>query len=345
MAAESCVHYLTKYAEFPVSCSKHVSQVHQLARVTVRSLKLYKYRHVNLIYHIGDNCQLISIGTTFSWRRLMPSQSTQHSNHLDTNAHRYERPSAVSHLATMVLFMIPIPTKVVDGATDKATSLYKSYKKQPPATDLGETPEDEGPSSPPPPPPRGKSNTWNEKSPVAARAPPAAQAPAGAHVTHPTLPARQSSATYPAAPPAASTATDAFSAQLITHILNSLTLLESMGGIAPQTAKVVRLQLPIPGKASSSSPAANTSPSSAAYTAAAARPPPYQPTKPQARATALWDYGQGGDADDLVFTAGDTIIIDEEVNGEWMKGRTIPRGKSVPLSKCGLFPANYVERT
>lgn len=55
------------------------------------------------------------------------------------------------------------------------------------------------------------------------------------------------------------------------------------------------------------------------------------------RARALWDY-QGGEADDLQFRAGDTIIIDEEVNDQWFRGRV----EGAP--KTGLFPANYVEK-
>lgn len=78
---------------------------------------------------------------------------------------------------------------------------------------------------------------------------------------------------------------------------------------------------------------------------AASRAPPPKPTALN-RATALWDYGQGasGDDDDLTLAAGDTIIIDEEINDEWMRGRTIPQGRSMPLAKQGLFPSNYVER-
>lgn len=55
------------------------------------------------------------------------------------------------------------------------------------------------------------------------------------------------------------------------------------------------------------------------------------------RARALWDY-QGGEADDLQFRSGDTIIIDEEVNDQWFRGRV----EGAP--KTGLFPATYVEK-
>lgn len=55
------------------------------------------------------------------------------------------------------------------------------------------------------------------------------------------------------------------------------------------------------------------------------------------RARALWDY-QGGEADDLQFRSGDTIIIDEEVNDQWFRGRV------EGAAKTGLFPANYVEK-
>jgi len=65
-------------------------------------------------------------------------------------------------------------------------------------------------------------------------------------------------------------------------------------------------------------------------------------TDTQPRARALWDYS-GTEADDLQFRQGDIIIIDEEVNEQWSRGRIVPPG-GAPSGKAGLFPSNYVER-
>ncbi|WRT66527.1 uncharacterized protein IL334_003486 [Kwoniella shivajii] len=61
------------------------------------------------------------------------------------------------------------------------------------------------------------------------------------------------------------------------------------------------------------------------------------------RAKALWDFS-GAEADDLQFRSGDTIIVDEEVNDQWYRGRVQPNGHSVPLPRSGLFPSNYIEK-
>jgi hypothetical protein len=50
------------------------------------------------------------------------------------------------------------------------------------------------------------------------------------------------------------------------------------------------------------------------------------------------------EADDLRFRAGDVIIVDEEVNPQWSRGRVIPSGQAMPLEKGGLFPSNYIEK-
>ncbi|KAL7421915.1 hypothetical protein Q5752_003687 [Cryptotrichosporon argae] len=72
--------------------------------------------------------------------------------------------------------------------------------------------------------------------------------------------------------------------------------------------------------------------------------PPLPPrSKPEVRARALWDY-HGTEADDLAFRQGDSIIIDEEVNEQWSRGRVVPQGQVYPLDRAGLFPANYVEK-
>jgi hypothetical protein len=55
------------------------------------------------------------------------------------------------------------------------------------------------------------------------------------------------------------------------------------------------------------------------------------------RARALWDYS-GTEADDLQFNQGQTIIIDDEVNDQWCRGRVEGEGRT------GLFPSNYVEK-
>ncbi|KAK8870109.1 hypothetical protein IAR55_000679 [Kwoniella newhampshirensis] len=64
---------------------------------------------------------------------------------------------------------------------------------------------------------------------------------------------------------------------------------------------------------------------------------------PEVRAKALWDFS-GTQPDDLQFRGGDVVIIDEEVNDQWYRGRVIPNGHNGPLPRSGLFPANYVEK-
>jgi hypothetical protein len=137
---------------------------------------------------------------------------------------------------------------------------------------------------------------------------------------------------------------DTFGPQLLAHVLDSISLLESLGQISPEAAQSAVSAL------NGSGPSAASAGIGSGYAvppppSAASRAPPPKPTALN-RATALWDYGQGasGDDDDLTLAAGDTIIIDEEINDEWMRGRTIPQGRSMPLAKQGLFPSNYVER-
>ncbi|KAI5830639.1 SH3-domain-containing protein, partial [Schizophyllum commune Tattone D] len=67
-------------------------------------------------------------------------------------------------------------------------------------------------------------------------------------------------------------------------------------------------------------------------------PPPAAPPAPKTQqARALWGYNEDGkDANDLTFSAGETIDIVEETNADWWTGRA--RGKQ------GLFPSNYVEK-
>ncbi|ORX35749.1 SH3 domain-containing protein [Kockovaella imperatae] len=75
-------------------------------------------------------------------------------------------------------------------------------------------------------------------------------------------------------------------------------------------------------------------------------PPPALPPRGRAtesRARALWDYN-GTAHDDLTFRSGDTVIIDEEVNEQWYRGRVIPQGQQYPLERSGLFPSNYIEK-
>ncbi|KAK1924104.1 SH3 domain-containing protein [Papiliotrema laurentii] len=77
-------------------------------------------------------------------------------------------------------------------------------------------------------------------------------------------------------------------------------------------------------------------------------PAPAPPSLPprarsEQRAKALWDYS-GAEPDDLAFRQGDTLIIDEEVNEQWYRGRVIPQGQQYPLDRGGLFPSNYIEK-
>lgn len=230
----------------------------------------------------------------------------------------------------MVGFIVPIPGKLVDGVYDRSSQFVNSYKKQPVATDLGA-------------PPGGGhgGHSVGEKAPAPAR---------GTYEP----PSRHS--TQLAAQPRGSA--HEFGPQLLDHVLSSLALLQSLGQITPEAAKraaaalgsdydpapVVPREMPrAPNTPHAPPPVrrqASSGPAPAAPAAAAALP-----TQPEEkRATALWDYGHGGDEDDLVFAAGDTVIIDEEENDAWCRGRTVPKGHSAPLPKKGLFPANYVRR-
>lgn len=59
-----------------------------------------------------------------------------------------------------------------------------------------------------------------------------------------------------------------------------------------------------------------------------------QSATPQPQAKALYDFP--GDADgDLPFSAGDTILLLEKIDSEWLRGKV--RGTE------GIFPAAYVE--
>ncbi|WWD15598.1 hypothetical protein CI109_100020 [Kwoniella shandongensis] len=68
-----------------------------------------------------------------------------------------------------------------------------------------------------------------------------------------------------------------------------------------------------------------------------------RPGPQEIRAKALWDFN-GTQPDDLQFRGGDMVIIDEEVNDQWYRGRVIPNGHNGPLPRSGLFPSNYVEK-
>lgn len=216
----------------------------------------------------------------------------------------------------MVGFIIPIPGKVVDGVYDKGSQFVNSYKKQPVATDLS-----------------ARQGSMDEKAPLA---PPTRMG----STSQP--PAYTPSSRQPAQQPRGRS--EDFGPQLLDHVLSSLALLQSLGQITPEAAKRAAAAL------GSDYDTHAVTPRAPAPAAAAVAPPPVRrqnsvPAAPtEKRATALWDYGQNGDADDLVFSAGDTIIIDEEENENWYRGRTIPKGRSVPLPKKGLFPANYVQR-
>ncbi|OCF41898.1 hypothetical protein I317_04308 [Kwoniella heveanensis CBS 569] len=70
-------------------------------------------------------------------------------------------------------------------------------------------------------------------------------------------------------------------------------------------------------------------------------PPRNRPA--EVRAKALWDFN-GTEGDDLQFRSGDIIVIDEEVNEQWYRGRVIPQGHNAPLPRSGLFPSNYIEK-
>jgi hypothetical protein len=133
---------------------------------------------------------------------------------------------------------------------------------------------------------------------------------------------------------------ETFGPQLLTHVLDSISLLESIGQISPEAARSAVAAL----DGSDTGYAVPTAAPVRAPPRAQPAAPPAPPAPAEIRATALWDYGQGGDDDDLAFKEGDTVIIDEEVNDEWLRGRTIPKGRTAPLPKSGLFPSNYVQR-
>ncbi|EJT53114.1 actin filament organization-related protein [Trichosporon asahii var. asahii CBS 8904] len=216
----------------------------------------------------------------------------------------------------MVGFIIPIPGKVIDGVYDKGSQFVNSYKKQPVATDLS-----------------ARQGSMDEKTPVPA--PPTRKG----STSQP--PAYTPSSRQPAQQPRGRS--EDFGPQLLDHVLSSLALLQSLGQITPEAAK--RAAAALGSDYDPHSVTLRETPRAPAASAVA--PPPARrqnSASAEKRATALWDYGQNGDEDDLVFSAGDTIIIDEEENENWCRGRTIPKGRTVPLPKKGLFPANYVQR-
>lgn len=56
--------------------------------------------------------------------------------------------------------------------------------------------------------------------------------------------------------------------------------------------------------------------------------------------TALFDY-RGEDPSDLWFSAGDRILVTEETNSEWLKGRHA--GMSQRNLHEGIFPRSFVQ--
>ncbi|ORY32857.1 SH3 domain-containing protein [Naematelia encephala] len=165
---------------------------------------------------------------------------------------------------------------------------------------------------------------------------------------------------------------------LATHLLNqtlaSISLLESLSIISATDAHTIRSKLPPPtGPFPSLDPPQQSTQQqppqqdlstsfgnlavvpgpSSPYDSRQALPPSNQPPLPslpprsrpnqESRAKALWDY-RGNEADDLAFRSGDIIVIDEEVNQQWFRGRVIPQGQWQPLDRSGLFPSNYVEK-
>ncbi|WVQ67500.1 uncharacterized protein L199_005700 [Kwoniella botswanensis] len=175
----------------------------------------------------------------------------------------------------------------------------------------------------------------------------------------------------------------AFASHLINQTLSSIALLESLSIINPTDASLIRQKLPSPTgpfpslNPPSPSPSAsfaglNISQSPTSWTVRHAREdsthsppqrqpqiqaaPVQQPPQPapapllpprgrpaESRAKALWDFN-GTEGDDLQFRSGDIIVIDEEVNEQWYRGRVIPKGHTVPLPRSGLFPSNYIEK-
>ncbi|WWC62137.1 uncharacterized protein I303_104728 [Kwoniella dejecticola CBS 10117] len=169
----------------------------------------------------------------------------------------------------------------------------------------------------------------------------------------------------------------AFASHLINQTLSSIALLESLSIINPADASLIRQKLPsptgpfpsfAPPSPSSSFAGLNISQSPTSWTVRHAReesihspphqqqqvqaPPPQQAPAPslpprgkpaETRAKALWDFN-GTEGDDLQFRSGDIIVIDEEVNEQWYRGRVIPNGHQVPIPRSGLFPSNYIEK-
>ncbi|WVQ99539.1 hypothetical protein IAU59_006675 [Kwoniella sp. CBS 9459] len=174
----------------------------------------------------------------------------------------------------------------------------------------------------------------------------------------------------------------AFASHLINQTLSSIALLESLSIINPSDASLIRQKLPSPTgpfpslnppqSPSSSFAGLNISQTSPSWTVRHARedsvhsphqhqhqhqhqqqqpsaapvPAPSLPPRnrpAEVRAKALWDFN-GTEGDDLQFRSGDIIVIDEEVNEQWYRGRVIPQGHNVPLLRSGLFPSNYIEK-
>ncbi|KAL1409130.1 hypothetical protein Q8F55_005957 [Vanrija albida] len=172
----------------------------------------------------------------------------------------------------------------------------------------------------------------------------------------------------------------ALASHLVAQTLSSVALLENLGLVSAADAQVIRGKLPNPyatfpqlaapeaatspttspapasldagvanlslnkasnGPATFSPPASTFSPPAAAISP----PPAAAPANPddgKARGRAIWDYA-GTEHDDLAFRAGDEIIIDEEVNANWYRGRVV--GEKGAGEKVGLFPSNYIEKT
>lgn len=164
----------------------------------------------------------------------------------------------------------------------------------------------------------------------------------------------------------------ALASHLVAQTLSSVALLENLGLVTAADAQVIRSKLPnpyatfpqlaAPATTSPTSPAAgianlslnnnnnhNTPPAapvsavSPPPAAPVAAPAPFNPDDGKARGRAIWDYA-GTEHDDLAFRAGDEIIIDEEVNANWYRGRVVPSGEKGPRDKVGLFPSNYIEK-
>nr|ODN74263.1 hypothetical protein L203_06640 [Cryptococcus depauperatus CBS 7841] len=170
----------------------------------------------------------------------------------------------------------------------------------------------------------------------------------------------------------------AFASHLINQTLSSIALLESLSVVSPADASLIRQKLPSPTgpfpSLSSSSPSSSfanlnivQSSPTPSWTVQHARedtvhtsvnhgqhPPPMGQAAPalpprqrsglvEQRGKALWDFN-GTEAEDLQFRSGDIIIVDEEVNEQWSRGRVVPAGHNAPLPRLGLFPSNYIEK-